>query len=101
MMSPSSRHSIPCALLGDQQHLSNILAVLDEMMGDCSLVEWKGPRDLRLDRALLPQAHQLVEPPAHAVDLAPHVTEVDAENALVGAHEGEGIELKPGCAREH
>src|SRR5208282_5842304 len=50
----------PSALLGDQQHLSNILAVLDEMMGDRGLIEWKGPRDLRLDRALLPQAHQLV-----------------------------------------
>jgi hypothetical protein len=40
-----------------EQHLADILAVLKEMMGRRGFVELENPSDLRLDRALLPQAH--------------------------------------------
>lgn len=39
------------------------------------IVECEDPSDLRLDRAFLPQAHPLIEPASHSVDLALHVTE--------------------------
>ena len=83
-----------------QQHLADVLAVLDEMMGRGGFVECEDASDLRFDRALRPQAHELINPAPHPLDLAPHVTEIDAEHPLVGAYQRERIELEPGRLRQ-
>ena len=64
--SPLSRASLRAPLpppkpgtpLRLQQHLADVLAVLNEMMGRRGFVELEDPRDLRLDRAIVPQSHE-------------------------------------------
>src|SRR5215471_9798191 len=70
------------------------------MMRKRRFVEAEAARDHRLDGALHPQFEQLTGPSADAVDLAPHVPEIDTEHALVRIHEGERIERNPWRARE-
>ena len=53
---------------------TTILAVLIEMMGRGGFIEGKRPSDLGLNRALVPQSHQLTDPPGHAVDFTPHMS---------------------------
>src|SRR5579883_2134250 len=84
-----------------QQRLANILAILNEMMRRRRLFERKGARDFRPDRALRPQRLDLIGPAADAVDLAPHMAEIDAEYALIGVDQRERIELQPWRADEH
>src|ERR1700680_2628034 len=88
-------------LLRHQQHFTDILAILNEVMCLRSLVEAEAPRDLRLDHALATQSQYLLGPFAHAIDLAPHVSKVDAEDALVRVHQRDRIELKPRRTRQH
>src|ERR1700722_2181331 len=64
-------------------------------------IEAEALRDLRLDDALPPQIQELGCPAAQAFDLPPHVSEIDAEHALIGIHERQRIELQPRRARKH
>ena len=79
--------SSPLKNLRDEQHLSDVLAVLDKVMGFGSLIETKGLRNPRLNGALTPQIQQLFRPSTHPIHLAPHVTLVDAEDTLVRIHQ--------------
>src|SRR5436305_6820855 len=64
------------------------------------LIEREGPRNSRLQHALRGEIENLIGPEADAVDLVPQVTEIDAEDALVGVHQRYGIELQPRRARQ-
>src|SRR5262249_45458242 len=92
----SSEHA-----LGHKKNFADVFAVLDEVMGRRRFIERKTLRNLRLDGALCPQLGNLLAPAANAVYLAPHVTQIDAKNALVGVNERHWIELEPGRVRKH
>jgi hypothetical protein len=79
--------------LRHQQHLSDVLAILNIFVRRSSVVKAKALRNLRPDDAAVPEIQQLFAPAADAIDLAPQVPQVDAEYALVCVDHGEGIEL--------
>ena len=87
--------------LRHQEHFPDILAVLNEVMRRRRFVEAEALRDSGLDHPLAPEVEELTRPFADATDLAPHVSEIDAEDALIGVHQRNRIELKPRRAREH
>jgi hypothetical protein len=79
-----------------KQHLPDILAVLNEMMGRGSFVEVEDPGDLRLDHPLFPQSQQLIHPGPDAVKRAPHVTQIDAEDPLLAFISESGLNWTQG-----
>src|SRR5450759_472210 len=89
------------ALLGDQQDLADVHAVLDELMGRSRFIEFEALRNLWFDGTLFPKFEQLLAPAADAVNFTPEVTLVDAEDSLVGVDERQGIELEPGGPHQH
>src|SRR5271163_3632642 len=84
-----------------QDHLADVLAVLEKMVRRRGFGEGKAPRDSRLDRSFRPELEHLPGPDAHEFGIVPKVLQIDAEDALVRVHQGERIELEPRRAREH
>ena len=83
------------ATSGDEDHLADIAPILDEVMRLRSLIKPEARRDLWFDDTGCRELHQRIAPSAQAVDLTPHMAEIDAEYAFVRVHELERIELKP------
>src|SRR5260370_33362011 len=63
-------------------------------MGLGDLIERKSAIDVRLNPALVDSAHELLRPLGNFFAFAPHVTEVQAEDALVAIHQSQRMKLR-------
>jgi hypothetical protein len=59
-------------------------------------IEPEALRDLWLDDALPPQIQELGRPTAQALDLTPHMSEIDAKHALIGVMSASGLNCSHG-----
>src|SRR5713226_3073505 len=82
------------AELRHQDDLANIFSRFDVSVGLGDLIERKSAIDVWLNPALVDSAYDLLRPVSHFLAFAPHVTEVQAEHALVAIHQGQRMKLR-------
>src|SRR6266540_7395018 len=80
---------------GDEDDLADVSAILDVRVGGRCIGQAEGTIDMRADLAFAVPREDLIEPSREHLELVPHMAQVDAQHALVGAHERERIYLKP------
>src|SRR5690606_32137911 len=74
-----------------QNHLSEVLSALQPLVRRARAFQRKGGIDDRPDPPLLPAGAKLLEDGAKALPLVPEPADVDAEDALVGIHQLNGV----------
>src|SRR5262249_22503506 len=77
-----------------EDNFARILPLFQVAMGIGNLIEWKGAIYVRTNPTFGHAAHYFLGPAGHLFAFTPHVTQVQAEDALITVHEAQRVESR-------